>query len=103
MLKKKRGQTALEYTLLMIIVIGAFLAMQSYIKRGLQGRWKESIDQLGEQYDPQTADTHIRQTMTASTNTQIMTLNIDSGYWTMRTDNTISTERKTGYTSVGVY
>ncbi len=101
--KKNKGQTALEYTVLIIVVMGALLTAQTYVKRGIQGRWKESVDQLGDQYDPRTAETSLRQTMEASTNTLIITMNTTDGYWTRRTDDTISTERKTGYESVGSY
>ena len=101
--KKNRGQTSLEYAILLIILMGAFLTVQMYVKRGVQGRWKESVDQLGEQYDPRRADTSIRQTITSSTNTAILATEGEEGYWTRRTDETSSTERKTGYTSIDAY
>jgi Flp pilus assembly pilin Flp len=101
--KKNKGQSALEYTVLLIVLIAAFLTTQNYVKRGIQGRWKESVDQLGDQYDPRTADTNIRQTMVSNTNTEILAVNIDGGFWTMRRDDTISVENRTGQTSVGAY
>ena len=101
--KKKKGQTTIEYVVLLIIVIGAFVAIQNYMKRGLQGRWKASIDQLGDQYDPRTADTNVRHSTYVNTNTSIITLNTLGGYWTKRTDVSFSEERKTGATSVGAY
>ena len=101
--KGKKGQTALEYAMLLVILIGAFLGIQNYMKRGLQGRWKASVDELGEQYDPRTADTRIRETVDSNTNTELLAMNTATGYWTRRTDRTISTQRKTGYTSVGAY
>lgn len=51
-LKGKNGQTTLEYAILVMIIIGALLTIQSYIKRGIQGRVKSSADDIGEQYDP---------------------------------------------------
>lgn len=49
-LNKKRGQSTLEYAILIIIVIGALLSIQVYIKRGIQGRLKSSADDIGDQY-----------------------------------------------------
>jgi hypothetical protein len=49
-LNKKRGQSTLEYAILIIIVIGALLSIQVYIKRGLQGRLKSATDDIGDQY-----------------------------------------------------
>lgn len=47
-----KGQSTLEYAILIIIVIGALLSIQVYIKRGVQGRLKSSADDIGEQYSP---------------------------------------------------
>ncbi len=48
--KKNKGQSAVEYTILIIIVIGALLSIQVYIKRGLSGRLKQAADDIGDQY-----------------------------------------------------
>ena len=102
-LKHKKGQTALEYLVLIIIVIGALLAVQNYFKRGLQGRWKAAMDDMGDQYDPRAADSAVRYTLTQSTNTSIFTMNDAGGYWTQRTDESLSTERKQGNVQAGAY
>ena len=49
-LKKIKGQSTLEYAVLIIIVIGALLSIQVYIKRGIQGRLRSAADDIGEQY-----------------------------------------------------
>ena len=51
-LKKMKGQSTLEYAVLIIIVIGALLSIQVYIKRGIQGRLKSATDDIGDQYAP---------------------------------------------------
>ena len=51
-LRKMKGQSTLEYAVLVIIVIGALLSIQVYIKRGVQGRLKSAADDIGEQYSP---------------------------------------------------
>ncbi len=99
----RKGQTTLEYIVLIIIVMGALLTISNYLKRGLQGRWKAAMDDTGDQYDPRTADSSVRHTLAQSTNTVIVTMNDVGGYWTQRTDNSLSTERKTGTVSVGAY
>ena len=48
--KRKRGQSTLEYAILIIIILGALLSVQVYIKRGIQGRLKQASDDIGEQY-----------------------------------------------------
>lgn len=52
LVKIKKAQSTLEYVLLIAVVIGALVTMQSYMKRGLQGKLKESTDSIGDQYTP---------------------------------------------------
>ncbi len=49
---KKRGQSTLEYAVLIVVIIAALIAMQVYLKRGIQGRMRESSDQIGDQFSP---------------------------------------------------
>lgn len=49
---KKNGQSTLEYAVLIVVIIIALIAMQTYLKRGVQGRMRESTDQIGEQFSP---------------------------------------------------
>ena len=56
--KKTKGQSTLEYAVLIIIVIGALLSIQVYIKRGVQGRLKSAADDIGDQYSP--GNTNVR-------------------------------------------
>ena len=50
--KRKKGQSTLEYAILIIIVIGALVSIQMYIKRGVQGRLKQATDDIGDQFSP---------------------------------------------------
>ena len=52
LLRKSKGQTITEYAILLIVVIGSLLAIQVYIKRGVQGRLKSAADDIGEQFSP---------------------------------------------------
>ena len=51
-LNKKRGQSTLEYAVLITVIIAALIAIQTYIKRGVQGRLKSATDDIGDQYSP---------------------------------------------------
>jgi hypothetical protein len=48
--RRKQGQSTLEYAVLIIIIIGALLSIQVYIKRGIQGRLKSATDDIGDQF-----------------------------------------------------
>lgn len=49
---KRKGQSTLEYALIIGIVVAGLLLMQHYVKRGLSGSYRERSDDLGSQYDP---------------------------------------------------
>ena len=49
-LRNKRGQSTVEYAVLIVVVIAALLTIQNYVKRGVQGRLKSSADDIGDQY-----------------------------------------------------
>ncbi len=50
-MRNLRGQSTLEYVILVGFVVAALIAMGFYMKRGFQGRLRESTDQVGQQYD----------------------------------------------------
>jgi len=51
----KKGFSVIEYAVLLVIIIGAFLIMKSYIQRGLFGTWGQAGQGFayGRQYDSQ--------------------------------------------------
>lgn len=49
---KKRGQSTVEYALIIATVVAGLLVMQHYIKRGFAGRLRSAADDMGEQFDP---------------------------------------------------
>ena len=65
---KTKGQSTLEYVILLGFVVAALIAMGVYMKRGAQGRLRESTDQIGEQYDARNTESsyttiaHMKQT-----------------------------------------
>ena len=66
--RRKKGQSTLEYAVLIIIIIGALLSIQVYIKRGIQGRLKGAADDIGDQFS--VGNTNVISTMTTSSRTK---------------------------------
>jgi hypothetical protein len=54
-MKTKKGFSVVEYTLLFVIIISAFLVMRNYIQRGIYGTWGKAGQSFGygRQFDPQ--------------------------------------------------
>lgn len=53
----KKGQTTAEYAIMLALIIGAVIAMQHYVGRGLKGGTKFTVDKLQKeegtaQYEP---------------------------------------------------
>ena len=51
----KTAQSILEFMMLMVFIILAFIVLQPFITRGINGRWKTAGDAMGSGrlYDPQ--------------------------------------------------
>ena len=107
MIRRLRAQSTLEYAVLTIIIIGAFIAMNQYIRRGFQGRWKATMDDFGEQYDPRLVNSLINYSLTVNSDTVLkiipMTSDGKQGYYTNRIDTSHSIEEKRGFTAVGAF
>ncbi len=67
-LRTMKGQSTLEYAVLIMIIIGALLTIQVYIKRGLQGRLRSATDDIGDQFSP--GNTNYQKTTTTSSSTK---------------------------------
>jgi len=105
MMRALRGQSLLEYCILLVIIIAAFVTMQIYMKRGVQGRWKDSVDQLGDQYDPGQMNGVVTHRVESTSESRVQTIKAvngdTSGYYTLRTDVGQSFESKQGTVQVG--
>lgn len=51
MLRKQKGQSVLEYAMIIAVVVAGLIAMQVYMKRGVQGKLRSSVDDIGAQFD----------------------------------------------------
>ena len=97
----RKSQSMLEYTILMIIIVAAFLTMQVYLKRGFQGRWKQAADGLGDQYDVNAFSSNVRYTLDSTSESTLcavhgVSYNGDAGMMTSREDSSTSVEQKSG-------
>ena len=89
-----RGQSTLEYVILAGFVVAALIAIGVYMKRGIQGRLRESTDQIGQQYSVE------HTTSEYTTNTDIDQKEVlSSGGVTTNTINK-NTQTKTGSETV---
>ncbi len=85
-LKNKKAQNTLENALLIAAVIGAFVAIKIFMKRGVEGKLKSSSDSIGKQYDVQTTSSEFtverksssKETTKASADTYTTNLHCDS-------------------------
>ncbi|UCB56772.1 MAG: hypothetical protein JSV30_06160 [Candidatus Omnitrophota bacterium] len=55
----KRGQSTGEYAIVIGLIVAAAIAMQTYVKRGMQGKIRKAVDNISEatrgttlQYEP---------------------------------------------------
>jgi len=91
--RRIRGQGTLEYVILTGFVVAALIAMGVYMKRGFQGKLRESTDQIGEQYSAEHTNTQYTTTTNTSQNE-----NVAAGVTT--TSVTANTQTKTGSETV---
>jgi len=95
-MQNRRAQSSFEFSILIVIVLGALLTMQVYMKRAVQGRWKAASDDVGDQYDPRSTNGTILYQLSGESKTQVLSLPSGTGYWTTRTDQSNSIETRSG-------
>lgn len=61
-----QGQSFLEYAFVLVVVVAAFISLQIYAKRAIQGRLRLYSEELGEQYSPRQTNANISSTMSLS-------------------------------------
>lgn len=92
----------IEFTVLIIVIVSALVVMSTYIKRGFQGRWKQSVDDFGDQYDPNKVNSVVGYTMSSQSQSMVQAvpksnpLDGSTMYTTNRTDSTTTSESKNG-------
>ncbi len=101
MLKTKSGQSVLEYAILMVIIIAALLTLQTYIKRGIQGRLQSATDDIGDQYSDAKAANFYK---VVTTNSSIRDNNVQGVASTnLMADTITNSYRRIGTNAYGEY
>jgi len=80
----RKGQSILEYSILLAVVIAVLLIMQSFVKRGYQGSLKSSADKMGEQFSASSTTIKEKQEMAGAKNvvTEVATTDAVMGQFT---------------------
>jgi len=85
----KRAQSTLEFAIVIFAIMVALLAMQIYIRRGLQGRMRQGVDELStQQYEPGKTVSDI--TITQNSNIDTITETDDTNPTKYKTTTTIN-------------
>ena len=107
MFRQRKAQGTMEYLVLTTIILAVFLTMGNYFKRGVQGRWKSAVDDIGDQYDPRATCSSITQELASNSETRVTTVSASmfgqNGVWTMREDHSNTLETRSGGTVVGAF
>lgn len=74
----KKGQSILEYSVMLACIIAALVGMQIYVKRGISGGLRNSADMIGKQYDPAFISSSITTSITGDSFTKVETIPFDS-------------------------
>lgn len=76
----RKGQNTLEYVLLITAVVVAFLLIQYYLNRGLQGRVREASDNIGDQFTAEdTKTSYVLGTSSTTHDTQLPSGDAEGG------------------------
>ena len=85
----RRGQSTVEYAVVLAAITAALLAMPVYLKRAMSGRIRDSADAIGEQYAPRQATSNMHITHFVVTHTESRMSNVN-GFQVMDTNTNIS-------------
>lgn len=100
----KKAQTILEYVALLTVVVIALIAMRGYMQGSVQGRWKDSLDGLGDPYDPRRTSSFVRHTINTYSSTSVRVVpepkGALNGYSTYKDDLSLTVEEKQGWSSM---
>ena len=86
MLRHRKAQSTAEYVIVLGLIVAAVVAMQTYVKRGFQGRIKDAVDYIDQggqegksvvwkspQYDPYYFQSHFESDRNSTDNEALAT------------------------------
>lgn len=76
-----KGQSLLEYSILIFCLVAALIGMQIYFKRAIQGQLRRSADDVGEQFDAKKTSSMVTYSVSGKTvtDTGLSLVPCDSG------------------------
>ncbi len=96
----RKAQSALEVTVVIAVFVAALLGMVTYIKRGIQGNFRSSADQLGSEYEPEKTTADRTYTDDSFTFTESVTVEDGNKVKTIATSNGIDSTNRSGWEEV---
>ena len=86
-LRTRTGQSAVEYAVMIAVVIAALLALNIYIKRGFMGRYRSYGDQAGSQFSFANGTTNVTENIVSSRNENTSSKGLINTTYTKDTQN----------------
>lgn len=99
-MKNRKGQTAMEISVLLCVVMASLVAIQGLLRSSIMGNWFSSAQQLADPYNPPGTTGTITHTTTSNTTTFVKTIQNDNSSYSLRIDSGNSTENKAGTLTV---
>ena len=59
LMRHEKGQSTVEYAIIIAVVISALLVMQFWMRRGVMGKLRDSTDSIGDQFNPYEATAEV--------------------------------------------
>lgn len=72
-LRERKGQSTVEYAVVIAVIIAALIAMQIYMKRGTMGKLRDATDQIGDQFSPYQTQSKFTRTYNSTRNEMLFT------------------------------
>jgi uncharacterized protein (UPF0333 family) len=84
-----KGQSTVEFGVLLVVIVTALVAMQFYLRRGIQGRLRSGVDSLGEQYDPEKSRSEFTINHT-KTGVKLVNVTTQNGWYTQQSQQNVT-------------
>jgi hypothetical protein len=95
----RKGQSTLEYALIIAVVVAGLLLMQHYVRRGYAGRLKSASDEMGEQYDPTSYTGNFTISQSSNTTTTVKNRETQTNYTTAQISSRTGNETVSAWTN----
>ncbi len=97
------AQSSIEYAIMVAVVVGALLAIQVYFKRGVQGRLRDNVDNIGKQYDPSNVNSNVAMSISTVMTTESIAADDNGKIRSTSNSTTDSTQTLSGSENVGAF